>query len=1377
MVLREHKDSVEVRLMDVGGRDKVSKNQVFSLPFEFSKRPEFGVICSFGCNPALADNKLKDVMINANLEVRIVKKIGDGFEVSLTNSKSRKLKNHAVGSVLDSLISGDSKLNQLYERQNSKQNNKINSQHHQSNGHGGPPPVFERGDLRNSLREKRAARDREQQRAMVEGGKPSRGLGLPSFKTGWRGEGKITWMYSPGHFYVQVDRDRRQFEDMMGGLQEAMVGSRRQETWRQGQVVAARWSDNCWYRGQVTGNKQRKCEVFFVDFGNTEKVDKEDLGVLPSEFCHLDCQAVRVVLDGVEADWEKLEGKLGKFFDREYYSVEFTGPKDKDGAYPVHLNEGDIARAIVIQKLGRAKEASDDKNGTGNKKQKKDRKDKEPSTESDKTSSKLSKKNEKNKKDKSEDKENLNRNASFSSGQEEKLSKTAKLRRAGKLFTLGDFPGIDSNEYLGNLVTGHASHVRGWKELWVQVNPDTAAQMRERLNTGPEVPGPVHGKVVKSIEEGECCVVEHEGQWFRATVTEKLEGGASVGVVMVDWGTATTLPLAKVRDGDFALYDLAPAALRCRLDNRLDNLERFIDNGKVSVRVKTFKENTFIVRLDKKGKKDKGKDESKARQDVVVVHVERVDRVWIVKKEVMTELEETMKALSEIETVTKTDVKIGDWCCARFSEDNELYRAIVSEISDEDGVVNITFVDYGNSETVETAEVLELPDKFKEMEPAAQAVRIKAAYLALDCEKTRKKLEKALSGDKVSVSLGDKHDASFWIGGNKLELTKTLGCGKDDTINIFHQEESPRVEAVVSHAEGDTVWLRLEDLEVGRRIMEVLQDKSRRQSKAGKVHVGDLVIARYSQDRRQYRARVTQLLGGHKVEVTFIDFGNKEVVEAGWLKALPGEMRLCPGLAMRCSVENSGECRLVSGHELTRDIGRVTADLAKPRGSLVRLWARGQRLGIMTSGSVALPRLRLRLGDTWLGLLCSGGNTKQLSVLDITQACHVRELLEFYQTNIDVTQPVSGQVYCSTGAGVRRRVSVRDLGRAQLMVTELDTGTSVRLEPGQAALETLSPRAMAASPALVTCQPHSRDTGARYEVPDTLLMVNVTDHNSLRLVQVSLRVSPTFKQGVKVPHVIKMSLTSGEENMMKVELPSGSWSSNDLVHVRDMLLLSSLGIKSHPVTNLESPENVLDSVNITEASIKVVSKVRNVKRMNNIFQHENISQKSFVTQIESDDDTLKITSHPALPPILVPLEKPSEFKILSLTENLSTLQVTADSAPVSLSGDNLESVETVKEGELCLYKEGGDTPVQRTRVISVMEEDSVAEVVNIDTGTEVICHFSELFRIPEELTKTPASVLSAQVRCDQSVLHPGDLVIGNMSVSADSSQLELHVLE
>ena len=46
-----------------------------------------------------------------------------------------------------------------------------------------------------------------------------------------------------------------------------------------------------------------------------------------------------------------------------------------------------------------------------------------------------------------------------------------------------------------------------------------------------------------------------------------------------------------------------------------------------------------------------------------------------------------------------------------------------------------------------------IPEKFQEMEPAARAVRIKAAYFALDCEKSRNKLEKALTGDNRNMGL------------------------------------------------------------------------------------------------------------------------------------------------------------------------------------------------------------------------------------------------------------------------------------------------------------------------------------------------------------------------------------------------------------------------------------------------------------------------------------------------------------------------------------------------------------------------------------------------------------------------------------------------
>ena len=1394
VILKEHKDNVEVRLMDVGGKEKIPKNQVFCLPFEFSKRAEFGIICSFGCNPALTDNKLRDTMINSNLEVRIVKKIGDGVEVSLTNSKSRKLKNNAVGSVLESLIKGDSKLNQLYERQNSKQNNKMNGQQ-QPNGNGvAAAPVFERGDLRNSLREKRAARDREQQRAAAEA-KQGRGLGLASFKAGWRGEAKITWMYSPGHFYIQVDRDRLHFEEMMGRLQEAMAEGRRLEGCRQGQVVAARWSDNCWYRGQVTGVKNRqKMEVFFVDFGNTEQVDREDLGLLPPEFCQLDCQAVRVTLAGAEADWDKMDGKLAKFFDREVYSVEIVAAKDKDGAYGVRMNDGDIVRAMISQKLVRAPEGAEEKSG---KRSKKDRKEKETSSDSDgksdKTASKQKQKNEKSKMDKEDDESvTVTRNTSFSSnggGVEEKLSKAAKLRRAGKLFTLGDFPGVASAEHVGSALSGPVTFARSWKEVWVQVKPGTAEEMGARLNPGEGVSS-VHGKVVKSIEEGECCVVEHQGAWHRATVTDKLEGGASVGVVLVDTGRAAVLPLARVRDGDFALYDTPPAAIRCKLDNKVDSVDRFLDNGRISARVKSFKDNTFIIKLDKKAKKDK--EDGRNKQDVVVVHVESVDKVWVVDKQTMGKLESMMKDLSELETVAMTNIKTGDLCCVRYSEDNELYRAAVTAVHAEDSSVHVTYVDYGNGEVVEAGEVMQLPDTFRELAPAARRVTVKHAGLALDCERSRARLEKAISGDRVSVAAeaeaGDTEAVSFWVGTNKLDLGKTLGFAKEDTINIFHQAESPRLEARVSHAEADTVWLRLEDeeLELGPKISQFLQERSRRLGKVqGKVQVGDLVVARYSRDRRHYRARVTQQLGGHKLEVLFIDFGDKEVVEVGWLKSLPAELRLCPGLAMPCSLdtsEDSAECRVVTGAELSRDIGHVTADLVQPRGHVVTLWSRGRRLALVPGGGLAqLPRLRL--GDTWLGLLCSAaaGGGKQLSIVDVARAGHVRELLEFYRTQVDVSQPVAGHVYCNTVAGVRRRVVVKEgsRGGGPVTLSELDTGTSVRLDPSTS-LETVTPRVRRAAPALVTCQPHVSGGGARYQVPDTLVMVHVADQNTLKLVHLKLRVAPTFLQKDDTTVMCKdskLTLNCEGENILSVSLPAGVWSSNDLVQVRDTLLLASLGAKVHPVTSMPAPGRPLDTVTIAQEAPRSSGHSLN---HNNSFQakwfQDIYSTRNFVAKCEAEDAGVRVTVHPTLPDIHISADTSQDYQLLARSATAATLRLAAAPALFSLEDEKqLVSVAAAAVGDLCLYREEGGQ-VGRVMVVRVEDEDSVVEVVNVDTGTETICHLTELLGMTAELAAQPPAVITAEMVSQQTTPAVGAAVRGRV-VRAAAGPLELRVLE
>ena len=1360
VIAREHKESVEVRLMDVGGKEKFYKNNVYCLPPEFSKRQEYGLICSFGCNPALTDHKFKDCMFNSLLEVRVLKKIGDGVEVMLTNTKSRKLKNSSVLSVLG-LLSPDSsyeaRLKSLYEKQNNKHNRALGSgSGGDTNGvgaQGGGAGVFERGDLRNSLREKRAARER-QERA---------GLSQMSFKAGWRGECKITWMYSPAHFYIQLEGETH-FQEMMTRLQEAMV-TRRQEVCRVGQVVAARWGDGCWYRGQLLAVKLNKMEIFFVDFGNTEKIDKDCLAVLPAEFCQLQCQAVRVSLVGVEADWDKLDGKLAKFFERESFTVDILGQKDRDGAFPVQLNDGEIVAAMIKQKLVRQKDGSELRNG---KKPKKERNEKETSSESENSSQ--SKKKDQTEKELTA--ESLSRNPSFTSDQNGTVSKAAKLRKAGKLFALGDFPGIASTEFVGRGgVTGLVSHSESAKHFWLQVQPGLAEDIKARLNTG-EI-SELHGRLVKSIEVGECCLVSQDQMWYRATITDKLEGGTQVEALLVDWGLSVRCPLTQVRDGQFGLYDQPPAALRCRLDNKMTDLES--QERKISVRFRSFKDNTFMVKVEKSRKE-------REQEEVVVVHVESVQKVWLVEKTKMAALEELMVSLGGTDPGPQENLSPGSLCCVRFSEDEELYRVRLVDCSD--NMATVHYIDYGNTEEVETDRVLELAEELKELEPAARPVSVKFSSLALDSEKSRAKLEKVLSGQaKLSVSTDQAGEATFWSNNTKLEMTKTLGCVKDDSLHVFRISSSPRVVCRVSHVEGGKVWLKLPDLEVEQRLNSNLQERGRRLAKAGKVHVGDFVVARFSGDRRYYRARVVRMVGGHKVEVVYIDFGNRETVDVGWLKMLPGELRLCPGLATAWSLAvvseevrvELGEVRRVAGPDLVNSL--VTADLAQPRTRLVSLWSGGARLELLTSTTTVSLPARLTPGTSWLGLLT---NTNTVTaVINLQAAANISTLLEFFRTEIDVSRPVVGRVYSQTLAGGtrRRRIVVTDNSKSGLTISAVDTGnqTEEKADPSLP-LETVTPRLVTASPSVITCSPNTRQ---RSLVSDKLVLVRLDTNNSIKMVELSLRVEPTFTSSSSQIEVkSQLSLRPEEENLLQVSLPSGVWTSSSLTEVREMLLQSALGLRVDPATNVVTKSAGLPS-DLAE-TLGVTAKCEDVgKTSHSVIGDKLLSQFFKASALDVGDQEILIEAGKISVSTyrdLVPQQLSSSedsFTVLELRDNRRAILQKKSSKTRFQVSDLKPAGERIEPGTIYLYKdEADDDGVVRVFVKKANAESSVADARGIDTGTTYLSHYSELYQMTEELGKLPPALLVSRIVTD-SQLCVGDSLRGTWETTDDKLELQL----
>ena len=66
---------------------------------------------------------------------------------------------------------------------------------------------------------------------------------------------------------------------------------------------------------------------------------------------------------------------------------------------------------------------------------------------------------------------------------------------------------------------------------------------------------------------------------------------------------------------------------------------------------------------------------------------------------------------------------------ARFSQDNQWYRARVRRVSDVLKTAEVIFIDYGNEETVSYSDIRNLDDKFKTMPP--QAIPAKLSFVNL----------------------------------------------------------------------------------------------------------------------------------------------------------------------------------------------------------------------------------------------------------------------------------------------------------------------------------------------------------------------------------------------------------------------------------------------------------------------------------------------------------------------------------------------------------------------------------------------------------------------------------------------------------------------
>ncbi|XP_060086316.1 uncharacterized protein LOC132565637 [Ylistrum balloti] len=133
------------------------------------------------------------------------------------------------------------------------------------------------------------------------------GYNILQVDSGCSEEVMVTHVVDPQHFHVQVTSMAKQLDAVMDNLQahyDSLTDT--EETLLNpylGQPCIAKYTDdNSWYRAKVSGLLNNgRAEVTFVDYGNTECLQRETLKRANPEFMELPTQAIFCGMSGVKA--------------------------------------------------------------------------------------------------------------------------------------------------------------------------------------------------------------------------------------------------------------------------------------------------------------------------------------------------------------------------------------------------------------------------------------------------------------------------------------------------------------------------------------------------------------------------------------------------------------------------------------------------------------------------------------------------------------------------------------------------------------------------------------------------------------------------------------------------------------------------------------------------------------------------------------------------------------------------------------------------------------------------------------------------------------------------------------------------------------------
>uniref|UniRef100_A0A8C3U4F4 Tudor domain containing 6 n=1 Tax=Catharus ustulatus TaxID=91951 RepID=A0A8C3U4F4_CATUS len=331
-----------------------------------------------------------------------------------------------------------------------------------------------------------------------------------------------------------------------------------------------------------------------------------------------------------------------------------------------------------------------------------------------------------------------------------------------------------------------------------------------------------------------------------------------------------------------------------------------------------------------------------SEEDVYVTHVENPWTFYCQLErcaDTLAQLADNISCLAERLTSTGTLEKSGTLCLARYS-DSQWYRGVIME---REPKAKVFFVDFGNTESIETDDLLILPNDacdillvpmqavkccvsdvssvskeaatwFKE---AVLERRLKAIVVAKDSDNTLL-VELFDKNTQINTKLKEKDAVLLNKGGEEsllfpqmASLSGTKSDAEGRCIMLKNASDLPPQKVVpalktlvyvsyVSDPQDFYVQLGSDEVQLNNILESLNNGKSVKDPCGQLFQAGDLISAVYSEDSLWYRAVVKEKTSDNLIRVHYIDYGDTSVISVDQARRLPKNLSSIPAMSIHC---------------------------------------------------------------------------------------------------------------------------------------------------------------------------------------------------------------------------------------------------------------------------------------------------------------------------------------------------------------------------------------------------------------------------------------------------------------------------------------------